>query len=377
MAASLLQLYRGMVETGEIGADPAQALAVEKLQLLGNRLASYTPPAKTDFFSFFTRRRGEVPRGLYIFGGVGRGKTMLMDLFFETVPFKAKRRVHFHEFMAEVHERIATVRKSNNGDAITAVAADIAAETGLLCFDELFVTNIADAMILGRLFENLFDRGLVMIATSNVPPSELYKDGLNRELFLPFVHLVEEKMELLELEAVKDYRLDKLKGAPLYFSPLGETARARIEEVWQRLAGRHEATPQVLKVKGREVHVPLAAMGTARFDFADLFEKPLGAEDYLAIARAYHTVIVENIPALRPERRNEARRFITFVDALYDHRTGLIVSAEAEPEALYPEGDGADHFQRTASRLMEMRSPEYLANHRHIPQPSAHPHEGG
>jgi cell division protein ZapE len=360
MPETLLQRYRSLIESGRIAADPAQALAVEKLQLLANRIASYPPPARTDRFSFFTRRRGEVPRGLYLFGGVGRGKTMLMDLFFETVRYTPKRRVHFHEFMSEVHERIAQARKTHPGEAVKKTAADIAGEARLLCFDELFVVNIADAMILGRLFEALFANGAVIVATSNTHPADLYKNGLNRALFLPFIELIEANMEVLMLEAARDYRLGKLAGTPLYFTPLDATARARMDAVWAMLTGGVEPHPVTLSVKGRTLYVPRSAMGSARFDFASLFGEPLGADDYLAIARAFHTVFVDGIPVMKPEQRNEARRFITFIDTLYDSRTGFVATAEAEPGALYAEGDGADSFVRTASRLIEMRSASYL-----------------
>ncbi len=365
MAETLLERYRGMVRSGEITPDPAQALAVEELQLLSNRLARYTPPTKTDLFSFFTRKRGEVPRGLYIFGRVGRGKTMLMDLFFQTVPFLRKRRVHFHEFMGETHELIAEARKTHAGDPVPHVAGKIARAAPLLCFDELHVTDIADAMILGRLFAVLFERGTVIVATSNVPPWDLYKGGLNRTLFLPFVELIEMKMEVLELEAVRDYRLDRLAGTQLYFTPLGPEADADIRQTWRMLTGRKQGKPATLAVKGHKVEVPEAAMGVARFSFDDLCAKPLGAADYLAIAHNYHTIIIENVPVLPPGRRNEARRFNTLIDTLYDNRVGVIISAEAEPDRLYPEGDGADLFQRTASRLMEMRSEDYLRG-RHV-----------
>jgi cell division protein ZapE len=350
-----------MVEAGELKADPAQALAAEKLQLLANRLAQYEPPARTDFFSFFTRRGGAVPEGLYMFGGVGRGKTMLMDLFFETVPFEARRRVHFHEFMSEVHDLIARVRKVQEDDPISTIAELIASDARLLCFDELHVTDIADAMILGRLFSGLFEAHTVVVATSNTAPGELYKDGLNRPLFEPFIELVEAKMEVLQLEAATDYRLEKLQGAELYFAPADKKAARAMRETFRRLTGHESGSPAMLDVKSRKIKVPEAAMGVARFDFADLCRKPLGAVDYLAIAHAYHTLLIENIPVLAKGERDAARRFINLIDTLYDNGVRLIASAEAEPERLYPAGDGADLFERTASRLIEMRSEAYLA----------------
>ena len=367
MTQALLEQYRKMISSGELVADPVQAVAVEKLQMLSNRLAQYKSPAKTDIFAFFTRKSGAVPTGLYIFGGVGRGKTMLMDLFFATTPFSQKRRIHFHEFMGETHELIGKARKDHPGDPVPHAADQIAREAALLCFDEMHVTDIADAMILGRLFGVLFQRGTVIVATSNLPPWDLYKDGLNRAQFLPFIELIEDKMEVLALEAARDYRLGRLTGTPRYFAPLGAEADAEIRKAWKLLTSSSKGESTTLKVKGRTVAVPEAALGVARFSFDDLCGVPLGTNDYLAIAHNFHTVIIENVPILTSGQRNEARRFINLIDTLYDNDVGLIMSAEAEPDALYPQGDGADLFQRTASRLMEMRSDDYLkARHRRM-----------
>jgi cell division protein ZapE len=361
MSAELLQKYRRLLAEGKIVPDSAQEHAVEKLQILTNRLAHYVPPKRTDFFSFFTRRRGEVPKGLYIFGGVGRGKTMLMDLFFQTAPVQRKRREHFHEFMAHVHARLNEVRSTAKDDPVLAVAEAISAEAGLLCLDELFVIDIADATIISRLFASLFERGTVIVVTSNVPPHDLYKNGRNRDLFLPFISLAEDNMEVLQLEAARDYRLEHLLEGELYFAPADAAARATMDGLWRKLTFGEPAEPETLRVLGRELHVPCASFGVARFSFADLFEKPLGAQDYQALTRHYHTIFVDGIPIMERERRDEARRFITFIDTLYDHHTGLVVSAAAGPDELYRAGDGVEHFERTVSRLIEMRSQEYLA----------------
>ena len=287
---------------------------------------------------------------------------MLMDLFYASVVFEPKRRVHFHTFMADVHDRIAEVRRTAPGDPIPEVARQIASQARLLCFDELHVTDIADAMILGRLFKGLFESDVVVVATSNARPTDLYRNGLNRQLFLPFVDLIEEHMDVLELVSAKDYRLEKLSGQKLYFTPADEDATAEMDRIWMRLTGGQTGEATELEVKGRKVPVPRAAMGIARFSFADLCEKPLGTIDYLHIARAYHTIFIDQIPVLSPARRNEARRFINLIDTLYDDRVGLVVSADAEPDELFVQGDGADLFERTASRLMEMRSETYLAD---------------
>src|SRR5258705_892526 len=284
-----------------------------------------------------------------------------MDLFFESVEFRRKWRVHFHEFMTQVHERIAAARRSEPGDPIPAVATQIAAQARLLCFDELHVTDIADAMILGRLFKELFEQRVVVVATTNSAPHDLYRNGLNRELFLPFVHLIEEHMDVLELDAAKDFRLEKLAGQMLYFTPADAASRAELDKLWLRLTGTPVGDSVDLEVKGRKLRVPRASKGVARFTFADLCEQPLGAADYLQIARTFHTVLLEGVPALAPDQRNEARRFINLIDTLYDSHVCLALSAAAEPFALYPAGKGADLFERTASRLIEMRSEAYLA----------------
>lgn len=360
----LLETYERRLRSGEIEADPAQRAAAERLDRLAVALAGWGRRAGKGRLAGLFRARSVPPRGLYLHGAVGRGKTMLMDLFHEAAAFQPKRRVHFHAFMSEVHERIQRGRATTDGDPIPFVAAEIAAEAGLLCFDELTVTDIADAMILGRLFKALFARDVIVVATSNAAPERLYWNGLNRQLFLPFIALAEAHMDVVEIAAAKDFRLDKLAGRPLYFSPCGTAAAAAIDAHWARLTGHQPGAPAALEVKGRRVPVPLAAMGVARFRFADLCEQPLGANDYLSIAHAFHTIILEGVPVLTAARRNEARRLIHLVDTLYDNRNCLIVSAEAEPDALYVSGDGADLFERTASRLMEMRSEAYLARGR-------------
>jgi cell division protein ZapE len=361
MTETLLERYRRFLADGLITPDSAQALAVEKLQILANRLVHYTPPQKTDFFSFFTRRRGEVPKGLYIFGAVGRGKTMLMDLFYETITIKQKRRTHFHEFMADVHARLAIARRDAKEDPILFAAKAIAAEARILCLDELFVIDIADATILNRLFSTLFDSGTVVVVTSNSHPRDLYKDGRNRDLFLPFIDLVEENMELLQLEAARDYRLEQLGESRLYFTPIDSAAQAAMDSLWRKLTFGEPCGSEVLIVLGHELRVPRTSFGAARFDFAGLFEKPFGPQDYLALARHYHMIFIDGIPVMGPDARNAAHRFITFIDTLYDRHTGLIASADAEPDGLYRVGDAAGHFERTASRLIEMRSTEYLS----------------
>lgn len=351
---------KARIAAGEMEADDAQLAAAQRLDGLACELTEWRPSRGWSLAGLFGPKK-EVPRGLYIHGKVGRGKTMLLDMFFETVAFEPKRRIHFHEFMAETHDRIAAARERAEGDPIPRVAAEIAQGCGLLCFDEMHITDIADATILGRLFSGLFDKKVVVVATSNSHPRDLYKNGLNREHFLPFIDLVERHMDVLELVAQKDFRLEKLSGQPLYFTPLTEGARRALRAAFTRLTGVGRGKVMDLNVKGHILRVPEAARGVAHFTFEDLCEKPLGTLDFLYIARAFHTVIIEGIPKLRPEQRSAARRFINLIDTLYDARVGLIASAEAEPHELSPTGNAAALFERTASRLIEMRSAEYLA----------------
>jgi cell division protein ZapE len=356
--------YGSLLAQGAIAADPAQSAVMAKLAEVSGRLRAWRR-RRTGLVgglaSLLARSGPEAPRGLYIHGAVGRGKTMLMDLFYETTNVAWKRRAHFHAFMADVHDRLAAARKADEADPIARVAADIAANTGLLCFDELHVTDIADAMILGRLFKALFEHGTVVVATSNVPPRELYKDGLNRQLFVPFIDLIEERMDVVELAAARDYRLEKLAGKPLYFTPADARAGSAMDSLWLELSGGRPGAPLTLDVKGRALLVRLAGMGLARFSFAELCEAPLGTLDYLALAQQFHTVFIDAIPILAPERRDVARRFVNLIDTLYDARVGLVASAAAEPDGLYPAGDVHFLFERTVSRLVEMRTEGYLA----------------
>ncbi|MBT3331568.1 MAG: cell division protein ZapE [Rhodospirillaceae bacterium] len=373
-----LERYRALRQSGEIEADPAQELAVEKLQMLHHRLAQYDPSPNQNYgqgwrqFLFGRSQKEPAPEGLYIYGDVGRGKSMLMDLFFDGAPIEKKRRVHFHEFMGEVHARINAFRKApakdrKGDDPLPPIAADIAEATWLLCFDEFEVKDIADAMILGRLFARLFELGVVVVSTSNRAPDELYKGGLNRQLFLPFIEALKQRLDILCLEGLLDYRLARMHGMPTYFTPLDEAASAELDDAFERLTDQKKGEVAELTVKARKLVVPQQAKGVARFSFDELCATALGAHDYLALGQHFHTVILSGIPALGPEKRNEARRFVILIDVLYDNGVKLVASAETEVEQIYPAGDGGFEFQRTVSRLMEMQSEDYFdAPHRAV-----------
>jgi len=362
-----LHAYRAMKRANQVQHDPAQELAAEKLQSLHNALLHYAPAAGRNGLKErlgLGRRKQEPPQGLYLFGGVGRGKSMLMDVFHAHAPTDAKRRVHFHAFMADVHERLHAWRQSakaaNKEDPLPEVAAEMAREAWLLCFDEFQVVNVADAMILGRLFEALFERGAVVVATSNTPPHRLYEGGLQRERFTPFIELLRERMDVLELDNGVDYRLQQLRELPTYHTPRDSAARAAVESAFAKLTEGTTPAPDRLTVKGRGVEIPLAARGVARADFAALCEQPLGAQDYMALAARYHTLVLDAVPQMGETRRDAARRFTALIDALYEHRCKLVIAADAAPHELYTGDDGAEAFQRTASRLMEMQARAYI-----------------
>jgi cell division protein ZapE len=362
--------YQALVSSGAIEPDAAQAEVAEAFADLEQRLSRYKPLRRQGLLGrLFADKDAAPPRGLYIHGDVGRGKTMLMDMFFQQSPVEHKRRAHFHEFMAEVHERIYGFRQNiargeiADGDVIALTAASIFDHAWLLCFDEFHVTDIADAMILGRLFAKLFELGTVVVATSNVAPDDLYKGGLNRALFLPFIAQISEHMEVLQLDARTDFRLEKLAGVTMWLVPADAAADAALGKAWIKMTGNAPCKPRDISIKGRILHVPCSAHGVARFSFADICEQPLAASDYLRLARDYHTIMIDRIPVMDYAERNAAKRFIALIDTLYDNRVKLMASAEADPLSLYvaSEGNEASEFKRTSSRLIEMSSESYLA----------------
>jgi cell division protein ZapE len=362
--------YEQLVSSGAIEPDAAQAAAAEAFADLEARLSNYKPARKQGLLGrLFADKNGPPPRGLYIHGEVGRGKTMLMDLFFQQSTVEHKRRAHFHEFMAEVHERIYGFRQNiargemADGDVIGLTAQSIFDQAWLLCFDEFHVTDIADAMILGRLFTKLFELGTVVVATSNVAPDDLYKGGLNRALFLPFIAQISDHMDVLRLDARTDFRLEKLAGVKMWLVPANREADAALDKAWGRMTGNAPCKARDISIKGRVLRVPCSAHGVARFSFADICEKPLAASDYLRLAHDYHTLLIDRIPVMDYPERNAAKRFIALIDTLYDNAVKLMASAAADPVSLYvaTDGDEANEFKRTASRLIEMSSESYLA----------------
>ena len=371
LADGPLDAYRALLEGGEIKPDAAQEHAVGKLQDLHAELAGYAPHAgKKGWMARLGLAAGRTqpPRGLYMYGGVGRGKSMLMELFFALAPVEERKHVHFHAFMLEVHERIYNFRQAveagevpEAADPLVALARIITDQAWLLSFDEFHVSDIADAMILGRLFEALFDAGVVIVTTSNRPPQDLYKGGLQRERFLPFIELLEERLDVLELDGGADHRLAAMRLMDTYRVPAGPETGAELEKDFARLTLGVSPAPKRLTIGGREVHIPRAAEGVAFTDFADLCGQPLGAADYLAVAERFHTLVLSGIPRLGPNHHNEAKRFVILIDALYEHKVNLICSADAAPEEIYAEGTGAFEFARTVSRLIEMQSEAYMA----------------
>jgi cell division protein ZapE len=369
-STSFLGHYEALVSSGSIEPDAAQREVAGAFGELEQTLSHYKPARKQGLLGrLFGDKNDAPPRGLYVHGDVGRGKTMLMDLFFQASSVEHKRRAHFHEFMADVHERIYGFRQAvargeiPDGDVIALTANAIFEQAWLLCFDEFHVTDIADAMILGRLFARLFELGTVVVATSNVAPDDLYKGGLNRSLFLPFIAQIEEHMTVLRLDARTDFRLEKLAGVKMWLVPADAAAATALDKAWGRMTGNAPCRSRDISIKGRNLHVPCSSHGVARFGFADICEQPLAASDYLRLARDYHTIMIDRIPVMDYPERNAAKRFITLIDTLYDNGVKLMASAAADPLSLYLASDGveANEFKRTSSRLIEMGSESYLA----------------
>ncbi|MEW6630119.1 MAG: cell division protein ZapE [Pseudomonadota bacterium] len=382
--ATVRQRYDHLVSAGMVERDSAQERIAAALDRLTDEISAKRLAKKSSALGWLFARKhqpSEAVKGLYIYGGVGRGKTMLMDMFFELLPVRRKRRVHFNDFMADVQDRIQKHRQARKegtvkeDDPIPPVARALAEQAWVLCFDEFSVTDIADAMILSRLFSALFANGVVLVATSNVAPQDLYRDGLNRQLFLPFISLLERNADVMTLDTEKDYRQEKLNRLPVYVTPANEAADRALDDAWKAMTHGRPVAEVTLTLKGRHLVVPRAAGDAARFSFADLCEKPLGARDYLAIAGHFSTVFIDHVPVLGEGKRNEAKRFILLIDTLYDHHMRLVMSAAAEPSGLYTARRGTEvfEFERTASRLIEMQSRDWLegwAERRDVSQPA-------
>ena len=368
-AAGPLPAYRALLASGELAPDTSQEAATERLQDMWGRLRGYTPQPRQanggGLISRFLRRKPiepDKPRGLYLVGEVGRGKSMLMDLFFETATVSPKQRIHFHKFMQNAHAKVHAWKRANpdGSDPIPPLADQIAAESILLCFDEFQVNDIADAMILGRLFQALFERGVVVVATSNVAPDNLFKGQPGRDAFLPFIDLIKQNIDVLMMDAGRDFRRERMRGLRTWHVPADRRADAALDQAFATLTGNATPTQLILTVMGRKLVVPTAAEGVARFDFQTLCGTALGAGDYLAIATRFHTVILDAIPRLSPDNYDLARRFIVLIDTLYDQKVKLVASADAQPDQLYMRGENARMFERTASRLDEMQSEDWL-----------------
>ena len=364
-----LPAFRAMVAAGELAPDPAQELVAEQLQALWQSLRGYDPrprPANGNGLLSWLLRRGEATEtrlnGFYIVGEVGRGKSMLMDLFFAAAEVRRKQRIHFHRFMQNVHTRFHAFKRAHPeiDDPIPPLADSIAADAALLCFDEFQVNDIADAMILGRLFQALFERGVVVVATSNVPPDDLFKGQPGRDAFLPFIALIKQRLDVVMMDAGRDFRRERMRGMRTWLVPADARADRELDRAFDELTGGAEGKPDTLWVMGRKFVVPLAADGVARFDFETLCGAALGPGDYLALATKFHTLILDGIPRLSPDNYDKARRFIVLIDTLYDQRVKLIASADATPDQLYQRGENARMFERTASRLDEMQSSDWL-----------------